>query len=60
MTPANEIAKRDEKSCLLAPLLGVHEIAPVIQLTLPQNSRIKPRKTWPKPASAARLAYFRI
>ena len=32
----------------------------MVQLTLPQNSRIKPGKTWPKPASAARLTEFRI
>ena len=28
--------------------------------TLPKNSRIKPGKTWPKPANAARLTEFRI
>ena len=32
----------------------------MVQLTLPENSRIKPGKTWPKPASAARLTEFRI
>src|SRR5271156_2345484 len=32
----------------------------MVQLTLPENSRIKPGKTWPKPANAARLTEFRI
>src|SRR5271170_5351118 len=32
----------------------------MVQLTLPANSRIKPGKTWPKPANAARLTEFRI
>ena len=32
----------------------------MVQLTLPENSRIKPGKTWPKPASAKRLTEFRI
>ena len=32
----------------------------MVQLTLPENSRIKPGKTWPKPANATRLAEFRI
>ena len=30
------------------------------QLALPENSRLKPGKTWPKPASATRLTEFRI
>ncbi len=32
----------------------------MVQLTLPQNSRIKAGKTWPKPAGAKRLTEFRI
>jgi succinate dehydrogenase / fumarate reductase iron-sulfur subunit len=32
----------------------------MVQLTLPQNSRPKPGKTWPKPANAKRLTEFRI
>ena len=32
----------------------------MVQLTLPANSRVKPGKTWPKPADATRLAEFRI
>ena len=32
----------------------------MVQLTLPQKSRIKAGKTWPKPAAAKRLTEFRI
>ena len=32
----------------------------MVQLTLPENSRIKPGKTWPKPANAKRMTEFRI
>src|SRR5260370_26246047 len=32
----------------------------MVQLTLPVNSRVKPGKTWPKPANAKRLTEFRI
>ena len=32
----------------------------MVQLTLPENSRPKPGKTWPRPASAKRLTEFRI
>jgi succinate dehydrogenase / fumarate reductase, iron-sulfur subunit len=32
----------------------------MVQLTLPQNSRVKSGKTWPKPANAKRLTEFRI
>jgi len=32
----------------------------MVQLTLPENSRVKPGKTWPKPAKANRLTEFRI
>src|ERR1700748_280239 len=32
----------------------------MVQLTLPENSRIKPGKTWPKPANAKRTTEFRI
>jgi succinate dehydrogenase / fumarate reductase iron-sulfur subunit len=32
----------------------------MVQLTLPENSRIKPGKTWPKPGNATRLSEFRI
>ena len=32
----------------------------MVELTLPANSRIKPGKTWPKPANATRLTEFRI
>src|SRR5580698_3374308 len=32
----------------------------MVQLTLPENSRVKPGKTWPKPANAKRLTEFRI
>jgi succinate dehydrogenase / fumarate reductase iron-sulfur subunit len=32
----------------------------MVQLTLPENSRIKPGKTWPKPPNAKRLTEFRI
>jgi succinate dehydrogenase / fumarate reductase, iron-sulfur subunit len=32
----------------------------MVQLTLPENSRIKPGKTWPRPANATRLTEFRI
>ena len=32
----------------------------MVQLTLPENSRIKPGKTWPKPVDATRLTEFRI
>jgi succinate dehydrogenase / fumarate reductase, iron-sulfur subunit len=32
----------------------------MVQLTLPENSRIKPGKTWPRPANAARLTEFCI
>src|SRR3984893_4757362 len=32
----------------------------MVQLTLPENSRVKSGKTWPKPASATRLTEFRV
>ena len=32
----------------------------MVQLTLPENSRIKPGKTWPKPANAKETTEFRI
>src|ERR1700749_4504058 len=32
----------------------------MVQLTLPENSRITPGKTWPRPANATRLTEFRI
>ena len=32
----------------------------MVQLTLPENSRIKPGKTWPKPANAKKTTEFRI
>src|SRR5712671_6617110 len=32
----------------------------MVQLTLPENSRVKPGKTWPKPANAKQLTEFRI
>jgi succinate dehydrogenase / fumarate reductase, iron-sulfur subunit len=32
----------------------------MVQLTLPENSRVKSGKTWPKPANAKRLTEFRI
>jgi succinate dehydrogenase / fumarate reductase, iron-sulfur subunit len=32
----------------------------MVQLTLPQNSRVKPGRRWPKPANAKRLTEFRI
>src|SRR5271163_1690273 len=32
----------------------------MVQLTLPENSRVKQGKTWPKPAEAKRLTEFRI
>src|ERR1700691_3808495 len=32
----------------------------MVQLTLPENSRIKPGKTWPKPANAKKTTELRI
>ena len=32
----------------------------MVQLTLPKNSRVKPGKTWPKPAGATNVKEFRI
>src|SRR5258707_14020184 len=32
----------------------------MVQLTLPENSRVKSGKTWPKPANAKRTTEFRI
>src|ERR1700722_16856424 len=32
----------------------------MVQLTLPENSRVKPGKTWPKPANTKRLTEFQI
>src|SRR6202161_2414052 len=32
----------------------------MVQLTLPQNSRPTPGKSWPKPASAAKTTEFRV
>ncbi len=32
----------------------------MVQLTLPENSRVKPGKTWPKPANVKRTTEFRI
>jgi len=32
----------------------------MVQLSLPRNSKVRPGKTWPKPAGAARLREFRI
>src|SRR5215471_10979057 len=32
----------------------------MVQLTLPENSRMKPGKTWPRPANAKRTTEFRI
>ena len=32
----------------------------MVQLTLPENSRVKPGKTWPKPANAKKTTEFRI
>jgi len=32
----------------------------MVQLTLPENSRIKPGKMWPRPANAKRVTEFRI
>ncbi len=32
----------------------------MVELTLPQNSKIKPGKKWPKPASATKLRTFKI
>ena len=32
----------------------------MVQFNLPEKSRVKPGKTWPKPASAKRLTEFRI
>ena len=32
----------------------------MVQLTLPQNSKVQKGKTWPKPQSATNLREFRI
>jgi succinate dehydrogenase / fumarate reductase, iron-sulfur subunit len=32
----------------------------MVQLTLPRNSKIRPGKTWPKPAGATKLKEFRV
>ena len=32
----------------------------MVQFTLPENSRPKAGKTWPKPADAKRLTEFRV
>jgi succinate dehydrogenase / fumarate reductase iron-sulfur subunit len=32
----------------------------MVQLTLPQNSKVKKGKTWPKPQGATNLRSFRI
>ncbi len=32
----------------------------MVQLALPESSRIRPGKTWPKPAIAKRATEFRI
>ena len=44
----------------LSDLRSGQELTPMVQLTLPHNSRPTVGKTWPKPANASRVTMFRI